>query len=445
MLTAGMISLGCPRNLLDSEVILGSLKKAGIRIVDIEKNPDICIVNTCAFLESAREESVDAILEAAELKKKGNIKHLVICGCLSQLYNSKLADTLREADLVLGTSDFPSLPYLIKNLGKKKYTLVSRKLNYLYDEKSPRFSLTPRHYAYVKISEGCSNFCSYCIISHLRGAFRSRSIESVVSEIKGISRTKDLKEINIIGQDTTLFGIDRYGKMALAELLRRICRVRNGVKWIRVLYTHPAHYSDEFIRVVRDEGKICKYLDLPIQHISDKILKEMNRHVTKRQIAELVERLRKEMPDIALRTSVIVGFPGETDKDFAELLKFLRDTRFERLGAFIYSREEGTRAAGFGRQVPKRVKEERLDEVMSLQRDISSELNKGLLGKTVEVLIDEAVDGEKGKFIGRTYADAPEVDCSVYVSGRAVRVGEFCSVKITDTLEYDLVGEKIIS
>lgn len=443
MLTAGIISLGCPRNLLDSEVILGSLKKSGIKLTKIEKGPDICIINTCAFLQSAREESVDVIMEAAQLKKEGKIKHLVVCGCLPQLYKSRLADTLKEADLILGTSDFPALPHLLKDLGKRRQALVSRELNYLYNERSERFSLTPRHYAYVKISEGCSNFCSYCIISSLRGAFRSRPMESIIQEVKNLSGKKYIKEINLIGQDTTLFGMDRYGKMVFPELLRRLCRIKNDVKWLRILYTHPAHYSDELINVIKGEEKICKYLDLPIQHISDNVLKAMNRHITKKDIMDLIEKLRKNISGLALRTSVIVGFPGESDGDFMELLEALRDIKFERLGAFIYSREEGTRAAGFTRQVPEKIKQERFNAVMQLQQEISTGINEKFLGKTVEVLIDEASEGQKGKFIGRTYADAPEVDGSVYVSGSTIKTGQFYKVRITDTLEYDLVGEKI--
>ncbi|MDD5428032.1 MAG: 30S ribosomal protein S12 methylthiotransferase RimO [Candidatus Omnitrophica bacterium] len=442
--TVGIISLGCPRNQLDSEVIAGSLKKAGFSIVDMTGGADICVINTCAFIKSAREESVDSILEAAELKKGGKIGYLVVCGCLPQLYKEKLASELSEADLMIGTSDFPELPRLLKNIRKPgARSVVSAVPDYLYDERSPRISFTPPHYAYLKISEGCSNFCSYCIISRLRGVFRSRSIESVTKETKSLSRSGRLKEINLIGQDTTLFGVDRYGRMMLGELLRRLCGIETSVEWFRILYTHPAHYTDELISVIRREKKICKYLDLPIQHISDRILKKMNRCVTKRDIITLIEKLRRKIPGLVLRTSVITGFPGETDKDFNELVKFLRDTRFERLGAFVYSREEGTPAARFEKQVPEKVKRQRLDAIMEEQKRISLGINKRYLGRTLGVLIDEKCEGEKEKFLGRTGGDAPEVDGIVYVTGKGIRVGQICDVRIKDTLEYDLVGNKI--
>ena len=442
MAKVNIISLGCPRNQLDSEVMAGSLKKNGFMIVPTASGADVCVINTCAFIRSAREESVEKILEAAELKKKGKVGRLVISGCLSQLYKGKLSSCLREADLVLGTSDFPRLAALLKNIRSKK-TIVSPAPDYLYDERSPRIISTPSHYAYVKISEGCSNFCSYCIISRLRGFFRSRSINSVIEEVKQLSASGKLKEIILIGQDTTLFGIDRYGRPGLGELLRRICALKNSVAWLRILYTHPAHYSDELISVIRGEDKICKYLDLPIQHISDNILKRMNRRVTKKEITTLIGKLRARIPGLVLRTSIIVGFPGETDRDFKELVHFLRDTKFERLGVFTYSKEEGTRASRFDKQIPEKRKEERLDILMKMQQNISRAINKRALGKTCEVLIDERIAGEKEKFLGRTRSDAPEIDGVVYVSGRNIKTGGIYKVKIKDTLEYDLVGDKI--
>lgn len=420
MAKVAITSLGCPRNLVDSEIILGSLKEKGFEISDIEEGADISIVNTCSFIESAREESIDTILEAARLKKEGRIKYLVVCGCLPQLYKDKLAKALPEIDLILGTTDFSKIK-----------------------SHSPRFSLTPKHYAYVKVSEGCDNLCSYCIISHIRGRFRSRTIESIIEEIGVLSEGGALKELNLIGQDTTQFGIDRCGKIRFPELLKRISRLKNSIRWIRILYTHPAHYTDELISAVRDERKICKYLDLPIQHISDKILKKMNRHTTRSDIITLIEDLRKNIPGLVLRTSVIVGFPSETDKDFKELLGFLEETRFERLGAFLYSKEKDTKALRFKNQIPEKEKKARFDEVMKLQQKVSEDINKSWLGRTAEVLIDEHVEGEVDRFLGRTQADAPEVDGNVYVSGKGLKTGEFYSVKITDTLEYDLVGEAI--
>ena len=437
----GIVSLGCPRNLVDSEIILGSLKKEGFYLSDeVGEGVDVFIINTCSFVKSAREESVDTILEAVRLKKEGRIKYLIVAGCLSQAYGGKLLKNLPEIDSIVGTGDFTKINDIVKSLiCGRKYSAVSKVSTYLYDEKSPRFILTPQHYAYVKVSEGCDNLCSYCIISRLRGRFRSRTVDSVIKEVKNISAPGHLKEIALIGQDTTLFGADIYGKSALPLLLKNIAALKNSVKWIRVLYTHPAHYTEEFIAAVRDANKVCKYLDLPVQHINDAILKRMNRHVTKKEIINLIEKIRRNVPGIALRTSVIVGFPGETEENFMELLKFLKDTRFEKLGAFIYSKEEGSKASGFKPQVPEEVKGRRFDDVMKLQQTISADLNKSFMGKTIKVLIDEKIEG--GGYFGRTEFDAPEVDGGVYVSGKDLKVGEFCKAKITDTLEYDLVGE----
>ena len=444
MKKAGIISLGCPRNLVDSEVILGSLKKEGFTISQIGEGVDIGIVNTCSFIDSAKEESIDMILAAADLKKEGKIKYLVISGCLAQLAEKELREKIPEADLIVGTSDFPKIARAVKNLSPGKVrSMVSGQLTYIYDEASPRILLTPRHYAYVKVSEGCSNFCSYCIISSLRGIFRSRAIESVIEEVKALAKGGALKEINLIGQDTTLFGMDRYGQVRFPELLRKICGLENSVEWVRILYTHPAHYTDELISTVSDEEKICKYLDLPVQHISDRILKKMNRHTTKKDIMTLVSDLRKRIKGLVLRTSLIVGFPGETDRDFKELLDFLRDMRFEKVGAFIYSREKGTAAADFKNQIPEKIKDERFDEVMKLQKDISGSINKSFLGRVIKVLVDEKVEDERDKFLARSYGDAPEVDGVIYLTGRNIKVGEFYHAKITDTLEYDLVGERI--
>ncbi len=435
-------SLGCPRNLVDSEIILGELKKVGFAISDIEDDPDICIINTCSFIQSAREESIDAIIEAAALKKEGKIRHLIVCGCLPQMYKDKLLKEVPEIDIILGTSDFSKIKDQVKNLDlTKRRAVVSAKTDYLYDEHSPRLLLTPKHYAYIKISEGCDNFCSYCNIPSLRGAHRSRDIGSVVKEVEQLSRSGRLREINIIGQDTTMFGRDHGAKGRLGELLRKIAAVNNCPGWIRVLYTHPAHYTEDFIAAVRDEKSVCKYLDIPIQHISDAVLKKMNRSTTKKNIIELIEKLRDDIPLLGLRTSLIVGFPGETDKDFEELVDFVRETRFDRLGAFAYSKEEGTDAAKLKGQLPEKVKHERVDFLMRTQAAISLEVNRALIGKVIDVLIDEKQKGQDNKFIGRTEHDAPEIDGGVHVTGAGIRTGTFCRVKITGATEYDLIGD----
>jgi ribosomal protein S12 methylthiotransferase len=302
--------------------------------------------------------------------------------------------------------------------------------------------LTPGHYVYVKISEGCNNRCSYCAIPGLRGALRSRSLESVIEEVRQLCERGTVREINLIGQDTTRFGWDRYRKSRLAELLTRLDAVESPIRWIRVLYTHPAHYDDQLISVIANGRKICKYLDLPIQHSSDRILKLMKRRTKRAEIRSLIKKLRREIPGLAIRTSVIVGFPGETDRDFNDLLDFVEESRFERLGVFSYSREEGTEAYAFKGHLPEEVKDARLDKTMRLQQKISREINGSLLGKTIDVMIDEKEGGEPGKYIGRSSHDAPEVDGSVYVSGRGLKIGGFYPVKITGTMEYDLIGER---
>lgn len=442
MATVGIVRLGCPRNLVDSEVIAGALRSAGYSIVEPDRNPDIYIINTCSFITSAKEESIDAVLEASRLKREGAIKHLVVAGCLGQLYGNRLLRQVPEIDLVVGTGDFPGIASLLKRLGRnERQSIVSPKPRYLYDERAPRKRFTPRHWAYVKIAEGCDNRCSYCIISKVRGSLRSRTIPSVVSEVKRLARGGAIREIDLIGQDTTRFGVDRSGRSELPELLRRIAGLKNDIAWIRLLYTHPAHYTDELISVIGGEEKICAYLDLPIQHATDRILRAMHRRTTRKEIVALIEKLRKRVPGLVLRTSLIVGFPGETDREFTELLDFVRRTRFDKLGVFTYSREEGTKASRLPRQVPERVKQERLDAVMRLQQVLSAEIQRSFLGKTVTVLIDEALGD--GRFCGRTFRDAPEIDGLVYVSGKGLRVGAFSSVKITDALEYDLVGETV--
>jgi len=444
MTTVALTSLGCSRNLVDSEIMLGTLKNEGFIISGIDDNPDILIINTCSFIQSAREESVNAILEAAELKKRSRIRHLVVCGCLPQLYGEGLRKKLKAVDAVIGTNDFNRITDHLKKLESgKSAQAVSRRVDYVYDGRSPRLLLTPPHYAYVKISEGCNNRCSYCIIPRLRGKFRSRTIKSVMGEAERISSDGRLREIDLIGQDTTLFGIDIYKRPMLARLIKETASLKNGVHWTRLLYTHPAHYTDSLIEVIKDEPRVCKYLDLPIQHVNDRILKAMKRRVTKKNIITLIEKLRRNIPGLTLRTSIIVGFPGERDSDFEELLHFVRETRFERLGAFVYSRENETPAYRLKGQLPEKVKNERLDRLMRLQQTITLNINNSLIGKELDVLIDERVEDQSDKFLGRTEGDAPEVDNSVYVSGKNLSAGEFRRVRITGAMEYDLVGEAI--
>jgi len=406
----GILSLGCPRNLVDSENILGGLALRGYPVVDIDK-ADIGIVNTCAFIEDAKAESIDAILDLVDLKRKGKLKKIIVYGCLAQRYKDKLCKDLPEVDAFVGKIS------LNHNLAALR--------------------LTPKHYAYVKICEGCINNCSYCVIPKIKGRFTSLEIESILAKIEKLNKDK-VSEVNIIGQDITGYGLDLYASTKLPELLKKIIKKSGDIGWLRLLYLYPSRISDELLELIKNEPKVCKYIDLPLQHINDRILKLMHRKTTKQDILKIVDNIRKKIPGIAIRTSVIVGFPSETDKDFKELLNFIEDVRFERLGAFVYSREEGTRAYDFKKQVPAEIKRERFNTVMMRQQKISQDVNNKLLGKVIDVLIDEK---EEDFYLGRSQYDAPEVDGMIYVdSKKALNVGDFVKVEVTDTLEYDLVG-----
>lgn len=406
----GLMSLGCSRNLVDSENILGRLNFKGYKIVDMDK-ADVALVNTCAFIEDAKRESVDAILDLIELKKEGKLKKIIVYGCLAQRYKEKLRRELPEVDAFVGKI---SLNHELK-----------------------KFSITPKHYAYLKICEGCINNCSFCIIPKIKGKFTSLDEASVLKKVESFSKDK-VSEVNIIGQDITGYGIDLYSSFKLADLLKKISKAARNVRWIRLLYLNPSRVSDELISVIKNEEKIVKYIDLPIQHINNRILKLMNRDTSKEEIIRLIEKIRKAIPGVAMRTSVIAGFPTETEQEFIELLSFLEEARFERLGAFVYSREEGTPAYRL-KQLPEKVKAERFNQIMSLQQKISTDVNKEFLGKTLKVLIDSE---EEGRYLGRSQADAPEVDGQVFVkSAKKLKAGDFANVKIVDTLEYDLVGE----
>ncbi|NQT33015.1 MAG: 30S ribosomal protein S12 methylthiotransferase RimO [Candidatus Omnitrophica bacterium] len=436
-----LLTLGCARNLLDSEVLLALIEKKGFLLVEDAEKADIAIVNTCGFIQDAKEESINSILQLVELKKKGALKKIIISGCLPQRYPSELMNEIKEIDGVFGTSDFTKIPDAIeKMLSGKRIREVEEEPQFLYDHSFDRKILTSPHYAYIKIQEGCSNRCSYCVIPDLRGPRRSRDMSSILEEIKVLKEKSNIKELIFIGQDTTSFGIDTSGRSELAELIKRASVIMKG-GWVRLLYTHPAHFTDELIDVIAETDNICNYIDLPIQHINDRILKKMNRRTTKAGIADLIEKLRGRIKDVTLRTSVIVGFPGETEEEFGELMDFLAETKFDRLGAFIYSREEGTPAAEFDSQVSTNVKEERFDKVMRLQQEISTENNQKYFEKELEVLIDERDPADPEQLIGRSRMDAPEVDGVIYVKGSGVEVGDFEKVRITGTLEYDLIGE----
>lgn len=440
----GIKSLGCPKNFVDTEVICGKLREKGYQISEKIENSDIVIINTCSFIRDAVEESIEEILNLVKLKKEGKMKHIIVTGCLPQRYkDDNLYQELPEVDAFLGVGDLLDIDNVIRSVlqGEQIYR-VSPKPKFLYNHNTPRIILTPKHYAYIKISEGCQNNCSYCLIPKLRGNHRSRKMEDIIEEVKMLSEKQNLSEIILIGQDTTLYGIDLYGEYKLAELLKKLSLLElNNLKWIRLLYTHPAHYNDELIEVIANYPKICPYLDLPLQHISDKILKRMNRPIKKNYVVSLINKLRDRIPNLTMRTTFIVGFPGETDKEFDELLNFTKEFRFERLGAFIFSQEDGTPAYDFPQQIPIRIKKLRLKELMLTQQSISKEINSFYMGKEIEVLIDEIKSGKTKIAIGRTKGDAPEIDGKIVIRGDKIRVGKFIKVKVTEASEYDLVGK----
>ncbi len=411
----GVINLGCARNLVDAQMLLGRLKKNGHRIVD-GAEADTVIVNTCSFIESARKEPVDTILDLLELKKQGKIKKVIVAGCLAQRYGKDLVADFKEVDAFVGT------PTLSK------------------DNMPEQMQLTPKHFAYVKICESCFNACSFCAIPKIKGKFTSRTIESVVKEVAGLD-AKGVKEINIIGQDITAYGMDIYRQKSLARLLKELVKVCKNVQWIRLLYAFPAHVTDELIEVMSSEPKICKYIDMPLQHISDHILKEQNRNITTDGTVELIQKIRKAMPSGFLRTTYIVGLPGETKEDFEELRTFNTAMRFERVGVFIYSKEEDTAAIHMSGHVAEKTKKERLDTLMNDQQAISKGVQAGFVGRRLKVLIEEKEKDSKETYIGRSEYDAPEVDGLVYVrSSKPLQAGDFVDVDITDAYEYDLAG-----
>lgn len=416
-LRVGIISLGCPRNLVDSETLLAGLKQKNIPTA-IPAKADCVIVNTCAFIKEAKEESIRTILQLLDLKKQGLLKKIIVHGCLAARYKHRLAKHLAGVDAFVGRLS-------------------------LDQQQSQIPVLTPKHYAYVKIAEGCGNRCSYCIIPSIKGALASRPLDSIIAQVRQLDKN-NVKEIILIGQDISLYGRDAGAPYTLAGLLREILKNTSAVRWIRLLYLHPAHTSDELIALVAREKRICKYIDLPIQHINNRILSLMERKTTRRGIESLIKKIRKKIPNVFLRTSVIVGFPSETRAEFQELLDFIKETRFERLGAFVYSREEGTKAYRFKNQLHHKTKQARFDALMSLQRGIAASLNQALLGTTREVMIDAKEEDAQDTYLARLEQDAPEVDGTVYVrSKKKLKPGTFVHATIVDTMEYDLLAEAV--
>lgn len=440
----GLVSLGCPKNLVDSEIMLGILKEAGFTITNHEREAELLIINTCSFINDAKEESIQTILELARLKDKSCCKAILVTGCLAQRYSKELMEEIPEIDGLLGTGAIKDIVGAVNNvLASKRVSLVGAP-GFLHDACSPRLIATPPYTAYLKIAEGCNNCCSYCVIPSIRGSFRSRSVEDLQLEAKNLAAA-GVKELILIAQDTTRYGVDRYVKPTLPRLLKQLAAV-DGLTWLRLLYTYPALLTDELIQVMVYERKVCRYLDLPLQHASDRILKKMNRHGSKAKTVQLLEKLRKALPEVSLRTTFITGFPGETEADFLELLDFIREMRFERVGLFAYSQEEHTPAAAMPDQVPEEVKLERLNRAMAVQQEISRQRNKNKIGTTLMVLI-EGMHGSTPLYTtywGRSEGDAPDIDGKVFVKAKLkLNPGAIVPVLITEAADYDLAGELV--
>ena len=449
----GFVSLGCSKNLIDTEIAIGHFKDNNYEIENDPNKADIIVINTCGFIASAKEEAINTILEMAEYKKK-KCRYLIVMGCLVQRYYDDLVKSLPEVDLFLKIDEYNQMWQKIQDLVEnnkveKSTTKAVTKVSQIeqlpmpkFDEFYDRVITTGKNYAYLKIGEGCSNMCTYCAIPYIRGKFISRKMEEIIEEAKMLA-SKGIKELIVIAQDTTKYGVDIYGTPKLPELLQKLSEI-DGIKWIRFLYSYPEGITDELIEVVKNNEKICKYFDIPIQHISNKVLKRMNRKTSKENIVNLINKIRKEIPNVILRTSLIVGFPGETEQDFAELLEFVEKTKFDKLGTFMYSKEEGTPAAKLPEQIHGNTKKARYNKIMQIQQKISNENLKNKIGQVVEVLIEDI--SFDGKFlIGRTSQDVPEEDGIIYVENTNFenKVNSFVNVKIKDVKDYDLIGEII--
>jgi ribosomal protein S12 methylthiotransferase len=418
--------MGCSKNLVDSEVLLGQLAGNKVRVVEDGGDADIAVINTCGFIESAKQESIDAILEAVRRKQEGKLRKVVVMGCLSERFAAELRREIPEVDAYFGSHH---LKEVVKELG----------IDYKVELLGERMLTTPSHFAYMKISEGCDNPCSFCAIPLMRGGHRSKPFAEIVREARHLA-SRGVKELMVIGQDTTYYGLDLQGGRTLDALLAELSAVE-GIEWIRLLYAYPAKFPLSVLDVFRDYPKLCRYMDIPVQHASDDVLKSMRRGISNRALRDLLHTIQESVPGIALRTTLIVGYPNETERDFEVLCDFVREMRFHRLGVFTYSREEGTSAYGLGDPVPSEVKEERRSIIMQLQQEISEERNHGLIGRTVKVLLDRT-EGEH--LIGRTEWDAPEIDQEVYVKNDgALRVGDFCDARVDDATEYDLYAEAV--
>ena len=444
----GVVSLGCPKNLVDSETMLGLIHEENYEITNDPSEAEIIIVNTCGFIESAKEESINTILQMAEYKKSGSCKYIIVTGCLSQRYAEELFNELPEADAIAGVEVYDEIGSIIKRVmnGERFIMLERSKPDVIYTSKEtflPRILTTPSYTAYLKIAEGCDNCCSYCAIPKIRGPYRSKPMEQVLKEAKALS-DNGVKELIVVAQDTTRYGEDLPGgKLLLADLLKELNKIES-LKWIRVMYCYPNNFTDELIETFASLDKVCKYVDLPLQHASNRLLASMNRYDTREEVETLLAKLRKRIPGIVIRTTFIVGFPGETDADFEELKEFVEQQRFENAGVFAYSQEEGTVAGAMPNQIPDEIKQERYHELMALQAQISEEIHKDTEGQTLEVLVEGIEEDGSGLYYGRSYREAPDIDGLVFIENPGdIKPGCFVKVNILQGFTYESVGERI--
>ena len=435
------ISLGCDKNLVDTEVMLGMLASRGYEMTNDEQEADIIVINTCCFIHDAKEESIQNILEMAEYKKNGSAKALIVTGCMAERYRQEILDEIPEVDEVLGTTAYDRILDAVDAALAGQHEVMTADLDALPLPETKRLVTTGGHFAYLKIAEGCDKHCTYCIIPKIRGNFRSVPMERLLKEAQDLAE-QGVKELILVAQETTLYGKDLYGEKSLPKLLRELCKI-SGIRWIRILYCYPEEITDELIQVMKEESKICHYLDLPIQHANDTILKRMGRRTSKQELIDIVQKLRKEIPDICLRTSLISGFPGETQEQHEEVMEFIDTLEFDRLGAFTYSPEEDTPAATFEDQIDEEVKEDRQADIMELQQEIAFDKAEDMIGREVLVMIEGKVADENA-YVGRTYRDAPNVDGLIFINTDVELIsGDFAKVKVTGALDYDLIGELI--
>lgn len=435
------VSLGCDKNLVDTEKMLALVQEQGYEITNEEEEAEVVVVNTCCFIQDAKEESIVTILEYAKKKEEGFLKGIIITGCLAQRYKEEIQKEIPEVDVILGSASYDSILEALENLKKNDKKNKYDSLEYLPKNLTKRVITTGTSMAYLKIAEGCNKRCTYCIIPSIRGNYRSVPMEEVLDEAGQLAK-KGIKELVLVAQEVTLYGKDIYQKKALPKLLEELCKIE-GIEWIRLLYCYPEEITDELIEVMKTEEKICHYIDMPIQHSEDTILKRMGRRTTKAQIKEVIGKLREAMPDICIRTTLITGFPGETQEEHEALMEFVDEMEFDRLGVFTYSKEEDTKAAEFEEQVEEEIKEQRKEEIMQLQQEVSYDLNQDMIGKELEVLIEGYLFDED-VYVGRSYKDAPTVDGYVFVSSEEEIVsGSFVKVKIKEAEEYDLIGDVI--